>query len=165
MHETFMRRAFEIARQSLAAPGAMPYGAVVVRDGQIIGEGLNQTAALHDPTSHGEIEAVRDACRRLANTRLDGAVVYTTCEPCAMCVATMYLAGIAGVYYASSLAESGAAMGRLAARDPKWQRKIGADDLRRETGLPLEARSMNAVRLLPEDGAALLEDFVRARMT
>ena len=161
MHETFMRRAIEIARHSLETPGAMPYGAVVVRDGKIIGEGLNRAAALNDPTSHGEVEAIRDACRRLGSPRLDGAIVYTSCEPCAMCVATMYLAGIAAVYYASTLQDSVALYEGLARHDPKWQRRLGPEDLRRQTGLTIEQRSMPAQRLLADAGQTALDEFAR----
>lgn len=159
-HETFMRRAIEIARQALDQPGAMPYGAVVAKDGRIIGEGLNRAAALHDPTSHGEVEAVRDACRKLGTTWLDGAVVYTSCEPCAMCVSTMYMAGISRIYYANTIEESGAMWQRLAAHDPqRWARRTDAHDVRRETGLPIGERRMTAARLLEGEGQAALDAF------
>ena len=68
--EKFMRRAIELSAQALDEPGARPYGAVVVRDGKIVGEGLNQSAKNFDPTSHGEVEAIRDACRNLKTTDL-----------------------------------------------------------------------------------------------
>ncbi len=159
-HETFMRRAIEIARSSLEIPGAMPYGAIVVKDGRIIGEGLNRTLALSDPTSHGEVEAVRDACRRLGTTWLGGATVYTSCEPCAMCVSTMYMAGIGELYYANTIAESAAMYGRLVALDAKWTRRSEANDVRQQTGLPIEQRRMKAVRLLQEEGQAVLDGYV-----
>ena len=92
--EKFMRRAIELSAQALDTPGARPYGAVVVKDGKIVGEGLNQSAKNFDPTSHGEVEAVRDACRNLKTTDLSGAELYTSCEPCSVCVATMIMAGI-----------------------------------------------------------------------
>lgn len=159
-HETFMRRAIEIASRALDEPGAMPYGAVVVKDGRIVGEGLNRAAALYDPTSHGEVEAVRDACRRLGTTWLDGAVVYTSCEPCAMCVSTMYMAGISRFYFANTIAESGAMWQRLLAGDPKWVRRTDAEDVRRETGLPIDQRRMTALRLLQDEGQAVFDRFV-----
>jgi tRNA(Arg) A34 adenosine deaminase TadA len=161
MHEDFMRRALQIAGQSLDEPGAMPYGAVVVRDGTIIGEGLNRALAKSDPTSHGEVEAIRAACKHLGTTDLSGADLYTTAEPCSMCVATMYLAGIERVYYASGAKESGAFMARLAARDPKWTRRISGPDLRREVGLPMEGRQMQAVPLLSAEAHALFDAFAK----
>lgn len=161
MSEAFMRRALEIARSSLDIPGALPYAAVVVKDGQIVGEGLNKAIAIHDPTSHGEIEAIRDACRRLGTTSLDGADLYTTAEPCAMCVATMYLSGIARFWYASAAAESGAFMARLAVRDPRLVRKLAAADLRREVSLPMEQRQMTAAPLLTAEAHTLFGEFAR----
>ena len=87
--EKFMRRAIELSAQAIDTPGARPYGAVVVKDGKIVGEGLNQSAKNFDPTSHGEVEAIRDACRNLKTTDLSGTDLYTSCEPCSVCVATM----------------------------------------------------------------------------
>lgn len=161
MHETFMRRALDIARDSLDDPGALPYAAVVVKDGIIVGEGLNQVDGRKDPTSHGEVEAIRDACARLGSIDLTGCDLYTTAEPCSMCVATMYLAGISRLYYASAAAESSAFLGRLAARDAKWRRPIGGLDLRREVSLPLESRSMQATPILAIEAHALFEAFAK----
>ncbi|MGI9480440.1 MAG: nucleoside deaminase [Hyphomicrobiaceae bacterium] len=159
MHEKFMRRALEIARQSLEIPGALPYAAVIVKDGQIVGEGLNKSFANHDPTSHGEVEAVRDACARLGTTRLDGCDLYTTAEPCSMCVATMYLAGIANLYYASAAAESAAFLGRLAASDDKYRRHRSNDDLRHQVGLPLVERQMPSKQVLADEMLNLFDDY------
>lgn len=161
MHEVHMRRALEIARQSLDDAGAMPYGAVVVKDGQIVGEGLNRALGKHDPTAHGEIEAIRDACLRLETIDLTGCDLYTTAEPCAMCVATMYLSGIARLYYASAAPESIAFMSRLAAHDPKWSRRISAVDLRREVSLPMDQRRMPAEAVLGSEAHNLFEEFAR----
>ena len=161
MHEVHMRRALEIARQSLDDPGALPYGAVIVKDGRIVGEGLNRALGKHDPTSHGEVEAIRDACSRLATIDLSGCDLYTTAEPCAMCVATMYLSGIARLYYASAGAESVAFMGRLAARDAKWSRRISAVDLRREVSLPMDQRRMPAEAVVSSEAHALFDECAR----
>ena len=106
----FMTRAIAISRHSLDIPGAAPFGAVVVRDGIVVGEGLNHAAARFDPTSHGEVEAVKDACAKLKTLDLSGCDLYTSCEPCAMCVATMRIAGIRTLYYAASLVEAGPAI-------------------------------------------------------
>lgn len=161
MQEAFMRRALEIARTSLHSPGALPYAAVIVKDDQIVGEGLNRALANSDPTSHGEVEAIRDACGKLGTTSLAGCDLYTTAEPCAMCVATMYLAGIARLYYASAAPESGAFMARLATRDPMLVRSHTAADLRRQVGLPMEQRQMQATPLLSSEAHALFEEFAR----
>ena len=94
--------------------GTLPYGAVVVLDGEIVGEGLNRSVADCDPTSHGEVEAIRNACRRLSLTSLKGAELYTTGEPCSMCVATMYQVGISRLFYAGTAEDSAAFFQRLA---------------------------------------------------
>jgi tRNA(Arg) A34 adenosine deaminase TadA len=86
--EDALRRAIALAVENVAAGGG-PFGAVVVRDGRIIGEGANRVTRDNDPTAHAEVVAIRDACRRLGTFKLDGAVVYSSCEPCPMCWSTI----------------------------------------------------------------------------
>ncbi len=160
MHEKFMLRAIEIARESVDTPGTLPYGAVVVKAGQIIGEGLNRSAAKSDPTSHGEVEAIRDACRRLSHTSLKGADLYTSGEPCSMCVATMYQVGIARLFYAGAASDSAVFFGRLAEHDAKWTRSLSNQELRHQVGLPIDERDMVAEQLLTEDILAVFEAFI-----
>lgn len=105
--ERFMQLALALSAQALHTPGTEPFGAVVVKDGQVVGQGFNHSVADFDPTSHGEVVAIRDACRRLQTVNLAGCHVYTSCEPCAMCVAAMHIAGISRLFYAASLAQSG----------------------------------------------------------
>ena len=163
MDENFMRRALEIARRSLEMPGALPYAAVIVKEGQIVGEGLNQALANHDPTSHGEVEAIRDACTRLGTSRLDGCDLYTTAEPCSMCVATMYVAGITNLYYASAAPESAAFLGRLAADDSRYHRRLNNDELRNEVGTPIADRQMPSQQILADEMHQLFDEFVSRR--
>ena len=161
MREKFMQRALELARQSLQIPGALPYAAVVVRNNEIIGEGLNMALTNLDPTSHGEVEAIRAACSRVGSTRLDGCDLYTTAEPCSMCVATMYIAGIKHLYYASAAPESAAFLGRLAAIDTKYQRRLSSDELRCQIASPLADRQMPATQLLADEVAELFNEFAK----
>jgi guanine deaminase len=114
--EQFMQRALALSAQALAEPGTEPFGAVVVKDGAIVGEGFNHSVAHSDPTSHGEVEAIRDACRKLGTVSLAGCQLYTSCEPCAMCAAAMHIAGIGQLYYAASLAQSGEAFDGVSGR-------------------------------------------------
>ena len=102
-HEQFMRRALDISQSEMLEHGAAPFAAVVVKDGRIVGEGVNQVVNNHDPTSHGEVEAIRDAGRNLGTWDLSGCTLYTTCEPCEMCVAAMFWARIDRMYYAATL--------------------------------------------------------------
>jgi len=159
MDQKFMRRALELARHSLQIPGALPYAAVIVSEGQIVGEGLNKALAKSDPTSHGEVEAIRDACVRLGTTRLDGCDLYTTAEPCAMCVATMYLAGIANLYYACAAPQSAAFMARLAAIDESYRRRLSSDELRHQVGTPIAERNMPSEQMLAAEAEQLFEEY------
>jgi tRNA(adenine34) deaminase len=97
----FMQRALELARHG-ADEGEVPVGAVVVMEGKIVGEGWNRPIAGRDPTAHAEVQALRDAARRLDNYRLTGATLYVTLEPCDMCVGAMFHARIARCVYGAT---------------------------------------------------------------
>ena len=160
MHEKFMARAIEIAAESIDTPGTLPYGAVVVKDGEIIGEGLNRADGTFDPTSHGEVEAIRDACGKLSVTNLGGADMYTSGEPCSMCVATMYQAGIKRLFYAGAASDSAAFFSRLSEHDPKWARSMSNQELREQVGLPLDQRAMPAEQIMVEDMVEVFNAFI-----
>jgi guanine deaminase len=147
--EKFMRRAIDLSAQALNTPGARPYAAVVVRDGKIVGEGLNQSAENFDPTSHGEVEAVRDACRNLKTLELTDCDLYTSAEPCSMCVSTMLVAGIARMYYGASIAQSDNVFPRL----PRLRPEL----VRVQIALPVEKRAMPAEQKLDGEAVAVLE--------
>jgi tRNA(adenine34) deaminase len=104
----FMRRALALARRA-GEDGEVPVGAVVVLDGTIVGEGWNRPISSADATSHAETEAIRAACRALANYRLAGATLYVTLEPCAMCVGAMFHARVERVVFGASDPKTGAA--------------------------------------------------------
>ena len=106
--ETYMRRALDLARHAQEA-GEVPVGALVVLDGEIIGEAWNQPIVAHDPTAHAEIMALRAAAVRARNYRLPGATLYVTLEPCAMCAGAMVHARIARVVYGAADPKTGAA--------------------------------------------------------
>jgi guanine deaminase len=152
--EKFMRRAIELSAQALDEAGARPYGAVVVKDGKIVGEGLNQSAKNFDPTSHGEVEAIRDACRNLKTTDLSGSDLYTSCEPCSVCVATMLMAGIGRMYYGASLQQSATVVPRPPLPPPTTL-------VREQVGLPVDKRSMlPAEAKLGDEAIAVLKTWV-----
>jgi guanine deaminase len=158
--EAFLRQAIAVSRRALSEPGTEPFGAIVVRDGVVVGEGLNQSARRCDPTSHGETEAIRDACRRLATTALPGCDLYSSCEPCALCVAAIRIAGIRRVYYAASLAQSAQA---LAAVPPAVRRRGDAEALRREAGQAIGRGAIPADQALDEDAVAVLRAWAADR--
>lgn len=161
--EKFMARAIEIAATAKDEAGALPYGAVVVKDGEIVGEGLNRAATIFDPTSHGEVEAIRDACKRLETTDLTGADMYTTAEPCSMCVATMILANMDRLVYAADWKDSTAFMRALAGDNPTLKRRYTTVELRAQVGQPPEARDMPAERMGQAEAVAVFRDFAAAR--
>ncbi|WP_392392259.1 nucleoside deaminase [Oceanobacillus jeddahense] len=103
--EKLMERAVEIAQKS-AVTGGGPFGAIVVKEGEIIGNGNNQVTATNDPTAHAEVQAIREACKRLDSFQLAGCEIYTSCEPCPMCIGAIYWARPKAVYYAASQKEA-----------------------------------------------------------
>jgi tRNA(Arg) A34 adenosine deaminase TadA len=104
--DNYLDTAFEEAFKSLRANIGGPFGAVVVKDGKIIGKGGNCVISQNDPTAHAEIVAIRDACRSINNFDLSGATIYATCEPCPMCLSAIYWANIREVYYCSTRYEA-----------------------------------------------------------
>jgi tRNA(adenine34) deaminase len=107
MHDVFMREALAFARASAQA-GEVPVGAVVVRDGQVIGRGRNQPITSHDPTAHAEVMALRDAAAHVGNYRLSDSTLYVTLEPCLMCVGAVMHARVATVVYGATEPKAGA---------------------------------------------------------
>jgi guanine deaminase len=87
-----MMRAIELAQAGIDANNGGPFGCVIARDGRIVGEGVNKVTSTNDPTAHAEVVAIRDACANLNSFQLDGCVIYTTCEPCPMCLGAIYWA-------------------------------------------------------------------------
>jgi tRNA(Arg) A34 adenosine deaminase TadA len=101
-----LRRAIELAIQNVYDGAGGPFAAVIVRDGRIVGEGVNTVTATNDPTAHGEVNAIRAACKALGTFTLAGCELYTSCEPCPMCLAACYWARIDAIYYGSSAADA-----------------------------------------------------------
>jgi guanine deaminase len=102
MKEQFMRAAIRLSLSKMRANCGGPFGAVVVRRGRVVGRGWNQVTSTNDPTAHAEVTAIRDACRRLQTFQLDDCELYTSCEPCPMCLAAIYWARFRQVYYANT---------------------------------------------------------------
>lgn len=97
-----MRTAIRLARIGLRAGAGGPFGAVVVRRNRVVGRGWNRVTSHNDPTAHAEIEAIRDACRRLGRFHLDDCEIYSSCEPCPMCLGAIYWARLRRIYYANT---------------------------------------------------------------
>ena len=145
-HETWMRRALELARRA-GDEGEVPVGAIVVRDGVILGEGWNRPIGSSDPTSHAEINALRAAAIATANYRLPHATLYVTLEPCAMCAGAIIHARIARLVYGAT--------------DPKTGAAGSVFDIAGTTRLNHRVDVLGGV--LESESAALLRDFFRER--
>jgi len=135
-----MRQAIALATSNVASGGG-PFGAVVVRNGEVLATGVNRVTATNDPTAHAEIIAIRAACETLASFQLTGCVVYSSCEPCPMCLAALYWSRCQAVFYGNSAGDAAA---------------IGFDDsfLYQQVALPMEARTLPMRRLIPEEAIA-----------
>lgn len=97
----FMQMAIDLSVENVKNGGG-PFGAVIVRDDKIVATGVNRVTANHDPTAHAEVSAIRNACQALGDFKLDGCVIYTSCEPCPMCLSAIYWAGISKIYYGNT---------------------------------------------------------------
>ncbi len=130
-----MREAIRISIAKMRANRGGPFGAVVVRKGRIVGRGWNQVTSANDPTAHAEVTAIRDACRRLKTFQLDDCELYTSCEPCPMCLSAIYWARFKKVYYGNTRKDAA---------------RIDFDDdfLYREVALPISKRKIPMKQLL-----------------
>ena len=144
--EDHMRRAIALAGEGARADRGGPFGAVVVKDGAVVGEGFNKVVSDNDPTAHAEIVAIRAACARLASFSLEGCEIYTSCEPCPMCLAAIYWARIGRIHYANTRRDAAG---------------IGFDDdhIYREIGLPAAARAVPMNRLLAGEAARTFREW------
>ncbi len=140
----FMQRAIELSKLGMQGGKGGPFGCVIVKDGKIVGEGYNQVTSTNDPTAHAEITAIRDACKNLNTFQLDGCEIYTSCEPCPMCLGAIYWARPDKIYFANTREDA---------------QNIGFDDsfIYDEIPLPITARKIPMLQL-NRDTAKLVFD-------
>lgn len=148
MNAVFMREAIRLSIESMQNGTGGPFGSVVVRDGEIIGRGWNQVVPRFDPTAHAEVLAIREACQRLGSHQLNGCEIYASCEPCPMCLGSIYWARVDRVWFAASRADAAAA---------------GFDDdfIYRELSLALDQRRLPAGQALREEALEALAAWDR----
>jgi tRNA(Arg) A34 adenosine deaminase TadA len=146
--EAFMRHAIALSRRGMEGGAGGPFGAVVVQAGQVVAEGWNQVTSSNDPTAHAEVVAIRRACAALGRFDLRGAVLYTSCEPCPMCLSAAYWARLDAVVFGNARDEAAA---------------IGFDDewLYQEVPKPIEARSLPMRRLLAAEALEVFEAWAQ----
>ncbi|WP_301200468.1 nucleoside deaminase [Plebeiibacterium marinum] len=136
-HRMFMARAILLSEDNVKKGGG-PFGAVIVKDGEIVAEGYNQVTAQNDPTAHAEVTAIRNACRILDTFDLSGCIIYTSCEPCPMCLGAIYWARIDKVFYGNSKSDAAS---------------IGFDDdfIYKELERPYSGRSLSFVQIMKDE--------------
>lgn len=144
--EKFMREAIRISQEKMQAGCGGPFGALIVREGKVISRGWNQVTSVNDPTAHAEVVAIREACRSLNTFLLEGCEIYSSCEPCPMCLAAIYWARLSRLYYAGTRTDAAAA---------------GFDDefLYRELHLPISERRISTEQLLRPEAVAVFEKW------
>ena len=128
--KTHMRRAVELSAERMRANLGGPFGAVIVKDGKVIAEGFNQVTSTNDPTAHAEVVAIRTACKALDTFSLEGCEIYTSCEPCPMCLASIYWARLDAIYFGNSREDAAAIDLGVVTRDEIGDPRNGTDFLR-----------------------------------
>lgn len=138
-HNYFMSRAIELAAENAGSVTGGPFGAVIVKDGEIVAAQSNKVTVDVDPTAHAEVNAIREACKVLGTFDLSGCILYSSCEPCPMCLSAAYWAHIDKIYYAADRYDAA---------------KVGFDDefIYKELSLPISARRLGLEQIMPEDG-------------
>lgn len=139
-HKALMRRAIELSLDNVRQGHGGPFGAVIARAGEIVGESANRVTLDNDPTAHAEVSAIRDACRKLNTYDLTDCVIYTSCEPCPMCLGAIYWAHLDKMFYANSRDDAAAAEFDDAliydeVPKPLAQRRLPAEQLLRDEAL------------------------------
>lgn len=145
--QDFMREAIRLAEEGMRNGNGGPFGCVIVQDQKIVGRGQNQVTSTNDPTAHAEVVAIRDACRNLGTFQLDSCELYTSCEPCPMCLAASYWARIPRLFYGNTRGDAAA---------------IGFDDafIYEQIPLPLTQRRLEMKPLLREEAQRAFQEWL-----
>ena len=141
LNSVFMQEAIRLAIEGVASGHGGPFGAVVVQDGRIIGRGQNEVTSTNDPTAHAEIIAIREACRALGVFHLTGCELYTSCEPCPMCLSAIYWSHMERYYFGCTAADADAI-------------RFADDFIRRELSVPPAERTIPAIPLMRDEALA-----------
>ncbi len=144
--QKFMREAIRLSEENRRAGKGGPFGAVIVREGKIIARGYNRVLETHDPTAHAEVVAIREAAQVLNTFHLEGCEIYTSCEPCPMCLGAIYWARLDKLYYANTKEDAAA---------------IGFDDhfIYKELDRPVDQRRLQAVQMLRDEAQPAFREW------
>lgn len=143
-HERFMRMAIKLSEQNLKGVAGGPFGAVIVKDGKVVASSANKVIQQNDPTAHAEVSAIRLACQQLGTYDLADCVIYTSCEPCPMCLGAIYWAHIGTIYYGNTKVDAA---------------EIGFDDhfIYKELELPMNRRKLQIIPLLRDEAITVFK--------
>jgi len=141
-----MRKAIELALSNVDSNNGGPFGAVVVKDGEIIGKGANLVTASNDPTAHAEIVAIREAAQNIGSFELQDCEIYTSCEPCPMCLGAIYWSRISKLYYAAT-------------KDDAAKADFDDSFIYKEFALPKDQRSIPSLQLMRDDAVKVFETW------
>lgn len=141
MDDPFMARAIQLSLNNVLSGQGGPFGAVIVKDGNIIAEGVNRVTVSNDPTAHAEVVAIREACARLNSFTLTGCEIYTSCEPCPMCLGAIYWAHLRRIHFGNLAADAA---------------KVGFDDsfIYQEFAQPFSQRRIPMLQVMREEALA-----------
>ncbi|MBL7782632.1 MAG: nucleoside deaminase [Saprospiraceae bacterium] len=145
-NEQLMREAIRQSKAGMDKGEGGPFGAIVVKDGRIVGRGNNRVLATNDPTAHAEVVAIRDACQNLGSFQLDDCEIYTSCEPCPMCLGAIYWARPKRVYFGCT-------------RTDAANIQFDDDFIYEEIGAPLEQRKIPMIPLLREEALVVFREW------
>lgn len=145
-HKKHLLEAIHLSRKHMRKGAGGPFGAVIVKDDKIIGRGWNQVTSTNDPTAHAEVVAIREACKTLGEFSLSSTTIYTSCEPCPMCLAAIYWARIDKIYYSNS-------------REDAANINFDDDFLYREISLAIEHRSIPMEQLLRDEALKVFSEW------
>ncbi|HPC34743.1 MAG TPA: nucleoside deaminase [Candidatus Absconditabacterales bacterium] len=146
MQKEFMQEAIDLSKENIEKQFGGPFGAVVVKDGKVVGRGFNHVVKNNDPTAHAEIQAIRDACTNLKTFDLSGCEIYTSCEPCPMCLGAIFRARINKIYYGNTQKDAD---------------EIGFDDgnFYKEFSKPIDQRSIPEIQLMYDEAKKVFDEW------
>lgn len=146
-HRIFMSRAIELAKKGVNSNAGGPFGAVIVKNGKIIAEGFNKVTSKNDPTAHAEIVAIRKACKKLNSFQLDDCIIYTSCEPCPMCLGAIYWARPKKVFYAST-------------REDAAEIEFDDEFIYNEISKEINSRQISFINIMRDDASSVFKSWM-----
>ncbi len=143
-HQKFMKEAIRLSKEGMESNQGGPFGCVIVKDGHIIGRGNNKVSSTNDPTAHAEVVAIRDACANVGHFQLDDCIVYTSCEPCPMCLGAIYWARPKQIFFACS-------------REDAANINFDDDFIYKEINVPVGERSIPSEQIMQTEGVQVFK--------